>query len=764
MIARGLKVAAVAIALTLFFWWPLATGGGLVGGDTYRYFLPQKVVYAELLRNHELPLWNNCVGFGYPILGESQTGVFYPSNVILYSLLSVNAAYNANFLLHYVLAFVFTWMYARAIGLASWGSGLAALVYTFGWFPPRSGLEWAILTGAWFPAALWCCEKFLATRRARFAVGLSIILCLQLLAGHFNLAFLTVLTLVAYVPLRLFFANRELPAESRSRAKTLCALSLAAVAGASLLAAVQLAPTWELMRLSQRVEQGPDHNLKSGAIPVWYLSQMVRPWHWYGLGMDRQAALDAARTDLGGRTNPIEAHLFVGLVPWVLALAWTLIALRKGDRLSWVWASLGLAALVYTTGRLVPIGEHLPGFRFFSAPGRYGLITTLAAGLLAGKGLDWLRTTNSVPLQAVVLLAFIGAMFTGLTLTGEAQNVTLLNGTSNPFVLGGLTITEELVSGLLLLGVLTPLLAWMGRFLARGSTQQLAIDCGRWGFTACVFVAPTLEFWLVSRIVDDSDLVADPPICYLDASPVRRLFARSSGPARLLSPGANLPSVLGAAITPPYLTFAPAAYFDPALKMPSETIADSDPAAKADALRKEIDWLRRAGVTHVLTFEPLDVSQWPVRPVWQGIDPLLNAAWARPEPLNLYELQGSRGRVAWESSAAGQQARVTENQPTRVAIEARSPVGGRLILTDLMYPGWNVTVDGAAGQPQLVEGQFRGVDLPAGTHTVTWSYQPRVVYWGLFVSAAAWICLAAIVFISARRARAAKSLERVKAK
>ena len=74
MIARGLKVAAAAIGFTLLFWWPLACGGGLVGGDTYRYFLPQKVVDAELLHRHELPLWNSWVGFGYPIIGESQTG------------------------------------------------------------------------------------------------------------------------------------------------------------------------------------------------------------------------------------------------------------------------------------------------------------------------------------------------------------------------------------------------------------------------------------------------------------------------------------------------------------------------------------------------------------------------------------------------------------------------------------------------------------------------------------------------------------------
>jgi hypothetical protein len=763
MTARALKVAAAAVGLTLLFWWPLAWGGGLVGGDTYRYFLPQKVVYAELLRHHEMTLWNSWVGFGYPILGESQTGVFYPPNLVLYSLLPVDTAYNANFLLHYVLAFVFLCMYARAIGLEAWGSGLAALVYTFGWFPPRSGLEWAIVTGAWLPAALWCCERFLATRRARFAIALSVVLCLQLLPGHFNLAFLTWLTLVAYVPLRLFFANRDLPAESCSRAKSLCGFSLAAVAASGLLAAVQIVPTWQLMGLSQRVEQGPDHNLRSGAIPVWYLSQMIRPWYWYGLDIDRQDALDAARAELGGRTNPVEAHLFVGLVPLFLALAWIVIAVRKGDRLSLVWAGSGIVALAYATGKLVVIGEHLPGFRFFSAPGRYGLITTLAAGLLAGKALDWLRKTNSVVLQAGVLLAFLGAMYTGLTLTGEGQDLPQLNGTSNPFTLGHVSLTDGGVSVLLLAGALAMLTAGLGRFVARGSTQKLAVDCGRWTFTACAFVAPTLEFWLVSRVVADSDLLDDPPIRHLDESPVRRILGNWSGTARVFAPGANLPSVLGVAITPPYLTFAPAAYFDPALKMPTAAPVDTSSTVEPDALRKQIDWLQRAGVTHVLSFEPLDASRWPVRQVWQGIDPLLNPALARFQPLFLYELNGSRGRVAWETPAEGQQARITDYQPNRVTVEAHSPVGGRLIVTDLMYPGWSVTVAGAAADPVLVEQQFRGVELPSGTHTVVWSYRPRVVYWGLFVSAAAWLSLAVASLIFALRLRRANLLNRANA-
>ncbi len=113
------------MALALLFWWPLFGGAGFIGGDVYSYYLPQKVVYAEDLAAHRLPLWNNRAGHGYPIVGESQTGPFYPFNLFLYSLLPINLAYNVNHLLHYLLAFAFTWLYARSLALSRWAAGLA---------------------------------------------------------------------------------------------------------------------------------------------------------------------------------------------------------------------------------------------------------------------------------------------------------------------------------------------------------------------------------------------------------------------------------------------------------------------------------------------------------------------------------------------------------------------------------------------------------------------------------------------------------------
>ena len=185
-----LIVLALGFGLTWVFFAPLWTGGGLIGGDLYTYFMPQKQFYAERLADGEFPLWHNRSGYGYPLVAESQTGAFYPPHLLLYSTLDVTTAYNLNQLIHYVLTFLLVWLYAREVGVKAPGAILAALVYTYGWFPTRLCLEWAIIGGLYLPLQLWLVERFLKTGRWRYPIWMSVAGGTQLLAGHFNLAFI----------------------------------------------------------------------------------------------------------------------------------------------------------------------------------------------------------------------------------------------------------------------------------------------------------------------------------------------------------------------------------------------------------------------------------------------------------------------------------------------------------------------------------------------------------------------------------------------
>lgn len=675
--SRSTLVALLlAVGLTFIFWLPLWQGGGLIGGDIYTYFLPQKTFYADRLHAGEFPLWNNLTGYGYPLVGESQTGAFYPPNLILYRLFDVNTAYSAIHLLHYILAFWFFWLYARRIGLNTAGSLFAALVYTYGWFPARASLEWAIIGGAWLPLALWCVESFLQTRLWRYAIGLSITLGVQLLAGHFNLAFITDLVLAAYVPLRLWIASELLPTDSLRLRRGLTAGLVATLLCGFALAAVQLLPTWELKRQSQRAGSGQEHDAGYGHLPALYWSQVFAPWFWYSTDIDINAAL----VRLGvwsppSATNKVEAHLYFGQVPLYLML-WGFVWPRFGgprySRLLKSWGVLGLLALLYTPGWFLPITQHLPGFGFFHGPGRYGIVTTLAVALLAGATLEQIiqRRVRSNHRRAAGAIAMILGVATLLTIP---------------------------------------------------------------------------DLWWVGRRISDAVMVAHPPITYRDESPLRRMLTSLPQPARLLAPGPNLPTLLGVAATPVYLGIGPAPYYDPALTMPRPEVDENSPTLSTSP--EQVTWLRRAGVTHVLSFKPLS-RDWPARLVWQGFDPMLNRAWARyEEPLFLSELIGSRGRTAWDTASPAAEPRITAYHANRVAVRTESTTEGTLILTDLAWPDWHVAIDGQPAETATADGMYRAVRVPSGEHTVVWSYRPPAVYWGAILSGCAALLLAAIAHV-----------------
>jgi hypothetical protein len=81
---------------------------------------------------------------------------------------------------------------------------------------------------------------------------------------------------------------------------------------------------------------------------------------------------------------------------------------------------------------------------------------------------------------------------------------------------------------------------------------------------------------------------------------------------------------------------------------------------------------------------------------------------------------------AWMEPAGT--ARVTEWTPNRITATAVGP--GRLVLSEIAFPGWRVTVDGDPAAI-MAAGIFRAVDLAAGEHVVVFTYAPWTVRAGL---------------------------------
>jgi hypothetical protein len=672
--------AVISLSLTAIFWSKLWEGAGIVGGDIYAYYLPQKAFYAECLREGTLPIWNNRIGNGYPQLAESQTGVFYPLNLLLYRWLDLNTAINTTILFHYWLAFVGCWLVARRLRLGMVAALLAALVYTYGWFPARITLEWAIIGGAWLPLAVWCAESFLQQGRRLWLFALSLVLALQLLAGHFQIAFLTQLLLVGYVPARLWFASRDLPEMVQEARRSNCLRFLAAICVAFLLAAVQILPTWELKTRSQRSDVNGEHDPSFGVVPAVYLSQVVAPWIWYP---DKDAFPGLFEESQRSRVNRVDAHLYFGLIPLALIVAGVWLAWRNGragsalqsvstkkpatdaiserrpgqvdHRLWFVWLAMGIAAVLYMPGWFLPVTRYLPGFNFFQGPGRYGIIATLSAALLAGVGYQGINSSIRRLARPI-----FGAAVLGLTL------VDLL--------------------------------------------------------------------WVCDKVLDVA-FFDNPPVKQIANSTLRRTMTadETTGPARILSEGYNVPSILGVGTLPVYLGLSPSPYYDSKLAMPK-------PPPFRDLLPtpEQLDWMNRMGVTHVLSVVPLDSDVWPIQSLGQRPDPFLNPVFVMSptQTLFLYEFTKTRGRVAWQDGGSDPAPRIVKYLPNVVEVAAKSASGGTLILTDLAYPGWSVAVDGRKAEPLVIEGMLRGVAVPAGEHTIVWTYSPTSLNAGAAVSLA----------------------------
>jgi hypothetical protein len=96
---------------------------------------------------------------------------------------------------------------------------------------------------------------------------------------------------------------------------------------------------------------------------------------------------------------------------------------------------------------------------------------------------------------------------------------------------------------------------------------------------------------------------------------------------------------------------------------------------------------------------------------------------------------------------------ITSYTPNRVELAPKLPWPAVIVLADSYDPDWQVTVDGQPARLLRANAAFRGVVVPAGAHTVVFSYWPRMVLYGAFISAATLLgCLGWVLWGRRRRA------------
>ena len=96
-------------------------------------------------------------------------------------------------------------------------------------------------------------------------------------------------------------------------------------------------------------------------------------------------------------------------------------------------------------------------------------------------------------------------------------------------------------------------------------------------------------------------------------------------------------------------------------------------------------------------------------------------------------------------------ARILEYQPARLVIETNAQTATVLVVSEIIYPGWEATLDGAAARIDTTNFLLRGVVVPAGAHRVEMRYRAPAARYGALISIFSLLVLGGLLIYARRQ-------------
>ena len=369
--------------------------------------VPFRVAAAQIVRSGHLPIWNPYIFSGMPLLGAAQGGILFPLNWF-YLVFAASTSSNLMVLCSFMTAALGAFLYARSTRTSVAGAALTSLVWQAGGFLVNQISHINIVqTAALLPWVLWAIERYASSGKRKYAALMAVFIALQFLAGHqqvFTYAFL----------LTLAYAVVMGAVDRGQRKRYLTSVGFVSVG--LLLAAVQILPTWELLRNSLRDTASYDF-FTSFSMPKRFVLTFLAPYLMGG-GDGR-----LFRAPYLGPSFYTEYVPYAGVISIVLALV-AVVLLR--DWRTRFWAVVVVVGLLLAFGRYAPFGVnaliyYVPLLNLFRVPARHLLEVQFAVAVLAGRGLSCLQSRRFLDDKRAVRFTILTAasvlLLTVLTVT-----------------------------------------------------------------------------------------------------------------------------------------------------------------------------------------------------------------------------------------------------------------------------------------------------------------------------------------------------------
>jgi len=369
--------------------------------------VPVKKLTVQLLKEGNFALWTDAHGNGQPFMANPKNAVFYPTTW-LYLFLPLFTAFKLHYLIHALLGWLGMYVLCKSYSISRKASFLGASLFaSSGMYLSSFEFYNHIAALAWMPWVLWLLHRDVRPGRARI-VPLAFLWALMILAGAPEFILMTLFLAAG----QAFF--------TAGKWKKKIALAVLSLLLATILSAVQVLPSIELLGRTERAAQ-------SAQWPLELIQLFNLPFPHF-LGNDREPGHnDFWGWHLFDKKFPLYYSLYMG----VGALLFFLFGMRKPwDRRRKILLITFFFFFLLACGRYSPfffLYRFVPLLSSIRYPVKFFLGSVFCFSILAALGFDEVTHARKPGRRAVFALAVCAGMGLSIFLLFKGPTIGILN-------------------------------------------------------------------------------------------------------------------------------------------------------------------------------------------------------------------------------------------------------------------------------------------------------------------------------------------------
>jgi hypothetical protein len=734
----------IIVALVAFFFREILLQKSFLWDDFLYQYYPFRNFAAVAMAYGKLPLWNPYTFCGMPFQADIQTAIFYIPNLMLTFFVSGGRLsffwIELLIILHIMLGGVCMYYLAKNFGMQRVTALFSGLMYALSGFMIVHVIHQTFICQiAWMPLIVLLFQKALAQRSVLHMTLAGVVLGHAILAGSPQFTLYIFFFLLVFFLFEFVYSYRK---DGLKPSLRMIPLAMGAFFIALLLAGIQLLPTMELAKLSQRSEMTFEQS-SEGSLAWAQLITSVIP-KYFGTS-------DAHGTSFvlpGNYWQFWETCFYVGIIGFA-GILFSFSLIRK-ERYVAFFAVVVIFSLLYALGNNFVLHSffysYIPGFDKFRVPGRMSFLFTFSGALLSGFGLekmiDIVRSSGQHATRVILTIIIAGVVLWIIAASGvllPLQDPQLYeNVYGNSFRESNTALIVVFLFSLTLFLIYKfKLHPAVGMFLLM--IIQFA-DIHTFGFSHNNGTLNPDEYYSQrSRLVDLLKMDGEKELF--------RINARQEG-AKLLD--RNQGMIDRVFMMEGYTPLALQRIYPPAKTW--EEVCDLMNAK----YRTRVDTQKRTmGYATVSTYLPRAFVVY-------------NATILKDEHLVKAYMAGknfnARRTVVLEEDPVETLEDTLKNEAgfaniysydlNVIKANVSTPQNGFLILSEIYYPGWNAYIDDVPERLYRADWSLRAVPIKAGTHHVEIRFEPVSFRHGLYITlTTAGCCSIGIMYMMFKRGK-----------